>query len=403
MTSASYYGVSTQVTHLAIHVLKTNIKHIAGSLWHTVIAERNIRTLPALLAVIDINCVVLTYGTTPLEFAVDLGADEIASLLIKAGATVNVAWSRLHRPPLHLAIVRQYRHIAEMLIGAGADVNLRFGRAQLAPLHDAAATNDAIVTKLLLDAGGNVNVRSRRGWTALHYAARQRTHDVAQLLLAAGADVSAASVTGITPLMWSLYGYVNVDVVQLLLRAGARVHARDKHGRQCLSIVASGKCPSHVIPLLVEFAADIDAVDNDGWTALHHAAGWPRDPAVMQMLLVCGASVSAVNADGHTPLEVCQSAPCAALLLAAGATQQTSRFNATSLRDEIVRCRQSISHIRWKLIRERLFCICVALHSLELPAFVTLCIANNVSPLVQLVPMHVKWSVIVAVKHWRRQ
>ena len=45
--------------------------------------------------------------------------------------------------------------------------------------------------------------------------------------------------------------------------------------------------------------------------------------------------------------------------------------------------------------------ICVGLHELELPALVTLEILDQAFP--NSIPMHKKWDLVVAVKHWHQR
>ena len=43
----------------------------------------------------------------------------------------------------------------------------------------------------------------------------------------------------------------------------------------------------------------------------------------------------------------------------------------------------------------------IALEDLELPAWVSVCILEQASPLLALTPLHVLWAVVTHVKHWR--
>lgn len=132
--------------------------------------------------------------------------------------------------PLHLAARFGREDLADLLIAAGANreaVNEHDER----PLHSAAAYGRPAVVKLLLNRGADVNARGPAGKTPLHAAAfgvgvpsdvDART-EVARLLLAAGADVNARQPgNGFTPLRYaSSAGKPATPMVDVLLAHGA--------------------------------------------------------------------------------------------------------------------------------------------------------------------------------------
>lgn len=72
-----------------------------------------------------------------------------------------------------------------------------------------------------------------------------------------------------------------------------------------------------------------------------------------------------------------------------------------SVAEQLLRdARTQVSKMRFDLIRDRAFEICVALQALELPAFVSLQIVDCMTCFASLVPMHTKWSLITTVKHF---
>jgi ankyrin repeat protein len=138
---------------------------------------------------------------TPLLLAARFGREDLARLLIAAGANVE-ALNEHDERPLHAAAAYGRPAVVTVLLARGADVNAR-GPAGSTPLHAAAfgvgVTSDVDartdVAKLLLAAGADVNARQPgSGFTPLRYAtaARNPTTAMVDLLLAHGADPRGA-------------------------------------------------------------------------------------------------------------------------------------------------------------------------------------------------------------------
>ena len=122
-------------------------------------------------------------GWTPLMIAVAEGHSSTASILLEAGASVNLANDK-GRTALMFAALYGNREITAALLKSGADPNLvptdNEGRTALM----AAATKGNIaIVKMLLDKGADPNLRNKEGKTALAYA----SGEVAEALRQAGA------------------------------------------------------------------------------------------------------------------------------------------------------------------------------------------------------------------------
>jgi len=130
---------------------------------------------------------------TPLHIAARFGREDLAPVLIAAGADVN-ARDRRNDRPLHLAAEYGNAAIVRVLLERGADVNAP-GAMNRTPLHAAAdglaGTQDADgrlqVARLLIAGGANVNAKTRdAGFTPEWYAEGNKSYAIAELLRASG-------------------------------------------------------------------------------------------------------------------------------------------------------------------------------------------------------------------------
>ena len=138
---------------------------------------------------------------TPLHSAARFGREDLADLLIAAGANVE-ARNELDERPLHASATYGHPTVAKLLLARGADVNAR-GQGGKTPLHNAACgvgqPSDVEarieVAKLLLAAGADVNAREPgSGFMPLRCATswESRNKTMADLLLSHGADPRGA-------------------------------------------------------------------------------------------------------------------------------------------------------------------------------------------------------------------
>lgn len=182
----------------------------------------------------------------------------------------------------------------------------------LTPLCRARTGNEA---QSLIDGGVRVEARTRRGCTALHFAAGRGLPDVVQVLLERGAAPNAASDTKETPLHWVTRAFwdsddgehaileqpdpnKDVESARLLLQHGADPNAKDYRGRTPL-FDAAFEWNVPLVKVLLEHGASAAVNDVDGHTPLHLT----RDPRIARLLLTRGADVNARDKWEHrTPL-----------------------------------------------------------------------------------------------------
>lgn len=88
-------------------------------------------------------------------------------------------------------------------------------------------------------ARGETNRRDNFGYTALHYAARQRHADACRLLLAAGADANTQTTAGAVTALHRAASAGGAEIVRMLLAHGARVQMTDDDGNTALHRAAA--------------------------------------------------------------------------------------------------------------------------------------------------------------------
>ncbi|KAK3237696.1 hypothetical protein CYMTET_52248 [Cymbomonas tetramitiformis] len=285
-------------------------------------------------------------GSTPLQWAVRIGAVEVVSALLKAGADVGDAtdennWTALHeasqqdlvdmaallmahgalvteqgtcvredgcqdgRTPMHIAIFCNHHAVLRVLArGNGARLQMH-DCDHPAPLHMAIKYDHAASTEALIEAGADLEGRNLdKGMTALHLAASYGHTTTMEILLRAGADVTAVDRYGETPLH-SAARNGHAAVSEILLRAGADMTAEDNYGKTPLHS-AAGNGHAAVLEFLLRAGADVNSQMN-GWrshntgTPLHWAAGNGHIAAI-EILLQAGADMAAADKHGNTPL-----------------------------------------------------------------------------------------------------
>ena len=160
-------------------------------------------------------------GWTPLHVAARENASASGRVLLQRGADVH-AKNKDGWTPLHVAARENASATAEVLLEQKADVNSREKLFGWTPLHLAAAKEDASATaQVLLEQKADLNARDKFGWTPLHSAASNNSHETAEVLLNNGADVNAKDNHGWGPLYWASRKNAS-EAAAILRRYGAR-------------------------------------------------------------------------------------------------------------------------------------------------------------------------------------
>ena len=254
-------------------------------------------------------------GMTPLLYAAREGADAAMAVLIRRGASLEVAEAN-GMTPLLMALLNNQLGAARQLIEAGAKVNVDdfYGRTPLWAaveyrnldmnnrIEDSPTTNNIDrpasmpLIRLLLEKGANVNARTREVPPARKW-------------LYALNDVSWVDYTGQTPFLRAAFSG-DITVMRLLLDHGADPNLATNGGTTAL-MAASGvgwvvqqtyteSMPSllEAITICLEHKADVNAVNSMGLTALLGAANKGAND-IIKLLVANGARLDAVDKQGR--------------------------------------------------------------------------------------------------------
>ena len=191
-------------------------------------AQRRTRSLYKVLGVSV--CALLTWAATPpdapLAEAAMRGDAARVRALIEAGADVNAALGD-GMTALHWSAERGDNDIASLLLSAGARVESPTRLGAYRPLHLAARGGHASVVRELLQAGALPNPGTTTGVvTPLHLAAASGSASSVAVLIEHGADVDRGETAwGQTPLMFAAAAG-RVQTIRALLDGGADADLR---------------------------------------------------------------------------------------------------------------------------------------------------------------------------------
>jgi ankyrin repeat protein len=126
---------------------------------------------------------------TPLSQACVNGSAPLVELLVKAGANPNTPISTGETPLMTCAKTGNADAV-RTLIGHDASINAKEPVENQTALMWAAAERHPDVVKALIDAKADLQARTKKGFTALHFSAREGDQETVRLLLAAGVNVN---------------------------------------------------------------------------------------------------------------------------------------------------------------------------------------------------------------------
>ena len=224
--------------------------------------------------------------------------------LVAAGADVNFRSHFVGRDegstPLILAAREGHRDCIEVLLRLGAEVN-KMNYDGITPLMRAVDgyKEDMDSIRLLISSGASVNGVTRKGETALWFAARSGNLSTTKLLLESGASVNMVDCKGQSALLLAIKND-HVSTAKLLLESGASVNAVDRNRETPLYCAAKNGYLT-AVKLLLESGADVSIANKEGGTAIT-IAGLSGHANIVNTLIESGADVNVRDNSTSTPL-----------------------------------------------------------------------------------------------------
>ena len=206
-------------------------------------------------------------GRSALSWAALKGDARAVSLLVEAGANVNISDSEGNTPMIYY-VQSKYITCMNILLKAGADPKAKNIRGQNTLMNAMRTTANPLCIESLLATGIDVNSQDVQGASALTLSVLKGSCSCITTLLRCGADIDSADNAGDTALMESLF-YHNDDVLKLLLASGADYTKTDSYGHPILHDVAiyGGLRTIEIIYEANLGGLDIHATNKSGKTA----------------------------------------------------------------------------------------------------------------------------------------
>jgi len=172
---ACYYNKHQIVKIILQHTQEINI-HEAAAAGLTEVVSEVLEEDPNLLNHFS------EHGFTPLGMATHFGNTDIVRYLLLKGADVNLPSQNGYNVyPLHAAVSNNFEEIAKMLVEAGAEVNV-LQSSRTTPLHTAAQNGNIELLILLLENGARVDIKNDFGKTPADLAEEKGFIEIAKIL-----------------------------------------------------------------------------------------------------------------------------------------------------------------------------------------------------------------------------
>ena len=244
-------------------------------------------------------------GFSALDYAIALGHEDVAKLLIEYKTDVNAAPID-GNTPLHSAAAYGEAGTASLLLTKGAAVDA-LDEYGCTPLSLAADEGHAAATQVLLAAGANANLRRfDSGLSPLDRAAKAGRVDVMRTIIGHGVDVNAEDGTGFTATHAATVGD-KAAAIDVLAKAGANMDRKTgEHGFTPLHTAAFMSRPAALVALS-KHGACVGQRDVKKRTPLHYAAakaGKVGAAEVVDLLLRHGADEKVIDIEGKSPADL---------------------------------------------------------------------------------------------------
>ena len=274
------------------------------SMFTTALERGDLPTIETLLSVgFDPNATD-QHGQTPLRLAIAAHQNRVVEFLLARHVDPNgpLDNSRYPARPLQFALEYGNLNAASILIAAGAKVDRKGFRGRTALHAAAAAGNHLDVVQFLIEKGADLNARDADGMSPLDEAVRRGSLSSTAILLANGARLNERNTqTGETPINEAAYrGHSSLVVYLLQFHPDLRI--LDKQNRSPLdNAIRMGKEESS---LLLLDAEPKERMTSDFLDATMDAAIKKDESLLVRGLLRRGAPANGSLLSGSTALEI---------------------------------------------------------------------------------------------------
>jgi len=239
-------------------------------------------------------------GYFPLQEAINRGHIETCKVLLECGADVNATENSFHDGilPLFAAVKLNRQEIVSLLLSFGTSVNDRdkIGRTPLMCAArrppdegDSTAENSrgCQLISFLLEMDSDIEATDKAGMSVIYHAIECGNEAILKLLIEKGADVNRCDEMGRTPLNFAAHCKA-VQFFDCLLSKGVDINSKNKDGQTPLHQCMEQKYSAGAT-YLIEKGADLKLKNNYDRTPLDYAFT-KQDPAVQNALTLLSMS-----------------------------------------------------------------------------------------------------------------
>ena len=241
------------------------------------------------------------YGSSPLRWAIEKGHPEIVKLLLSKIEEPKIFLFNKDINPLQLATRQGNPAIIKMLLNSGFDpYEIGFISSSIHgnALEITAYYGHTEACQLLINNGISVNNKANTNRSPLQYAIDQNQLETARLLIKAGANIN--ETINAYSLIHRAVRSQSPEMVRLIIANGVQIEDADPVLVDAVTLQSTA-----ILKTLVEKGANVNARDSRGDTPLLHAIKSDKitdQNNKIKYLINAGANVNAQNKKGQSPL-----------------------------------------------------------------------------------------------------
>lgn len=235
----------------------------------------------------DLNIAEHSNGHTPLLCALLTGNEVCAMELLQRGADARIATTS-GRTAMYIAIEKGLSTLTAALLQSGFGVNERCTSENIdsLPLTLAVLYNSPSIVSLLVETGADCNMReTHSGNTPLMCAVLLNDYQSAYTILSRGADPTIPNMQGRTP-MFAAAEHGNTDMIRLLAshnKVDINTPVTTESSQYCALHIATLKGHKNAVSCLLALNADKNVKDSAGRTSTNLLSG-KNDPGLTALL-----------------------------------------------------------------------------------------------------------------------